>query len=182
MSILSSLAKLIKGILRSVLKFVRKVFSALAPILLIAAFVFYAPAIGAWLGAQGAPAFLVNAINFVGQAAPYVADAFTWVWSGAQNLASTAWNAFKGAELQTKMMVLTGTAAAIAPEETAELVGEVIDTVVDIGTSIGGAVGSALFDSPIGLAVGALGLWFLFARGKDKTTIKLETGNDASPA
>jgi hypothetical protein len=114
----------------------------------------------------------------------FVAIAFSAVWAawafsalGPTSAVYTAFSAFAGLEWTGCLLLATGVAYLIAPTE----VGEVIsDTVVfagevlgDVASAAAGAVGSlvsGLLNSPGGILVLGLGLWWLL-RDKSESAV-----------
>jgi phage-related protein len=176
MSILSSLGKLLKKIVSKILDLVKEIFKKIWPLILVIAIIYFAPVLAGYLGSAGAPAFLTNAFTWVGaNVTPLVTSGLSSLWSGASTLISNGWSAFKAASMSTKLSVLSGAAALIAPEETAEFIGEAAEFVVDTATGIVGSVAGALFSNPWVLVGGAVALYFLLR--KNKTEITMEPSN-----
>jgi Ca2+/Na+ antiporter len=169
---LSSLVKLIKKIISKIIDLVKEIFKKLWPLLLIIAIVFFAPAIAGFLGSIGAPQFLVSAFTWVGSTVtPILTSGLSALWSGATSIASSGWSAFKAASMSTKLALVTGASALIAPEETAEFIGDAAEFVADTAVGIVGAIASGILSNPLILVGGALALWLLFRNKKQEVVI-----------
>lgn len=157
MSIVSAIWNLIKKIFSAVLGWLSDIFGKYFLIILALVIIWFAPMISAWLVSVGAPAFMVAAVDAIAVLTPYLQTAGQWLWKGGSSMLTSAWQAFKGAEVGTQAAIVLGAAAAIAPEETAVLLGEVVDTA---GTLLGAVASS----SRLGwLAVG-IGAYLFFFR------------------
>lgn len=160
MSIISAIWNLIKKIFSAVLGWLSDIFGKYFLIILALVVIWFAPVISAWLASVGAPAFMVTAFDAIAVLTPYAQTAGQWLWTGGSSMLSGAWQAFKGAEVGTQAAIVLGAAAAIAPEETAVLIGEVVDTA---DTLVGAVASSSLFGW---LAVG-VGAYLLFFRNSN---------------
>lgn len=163
-NILSSLWRLIKAIIKKIFSWIADLFGDWFLVLLLIVLIFVAPYIAAWLTSVGAPAFLVTAFEVLALATPYLTTALTWLWEGGSSILGFAWDAFKGAETGTKLAIVAGTAALIAPEETSALAEDALELASDVvGTGVGVLAGTIL-SNPLGLAAAAGLIWWFFLR------------------
>lgn len=165
MSLLGALFKLIKKIIGAIIKFIKKYLVIILLIIVICCAIYFAPAIAAWLGSVGAPAWMTTAFQWVGT---YITPAFTtWVgylWDGVSAISNKAWTAFSNARTGTQLAVATGLAAAIAPEETAAVIAEAGELAGDVV----GSVVSGLLSSPGGLILAGAAIWYFFFKDKSR--------------
>lgn len=165
MGLLSAIGRLFKAIFAKLMKLIKTIFKKFWWVLLIVAIIWFAPAIAAFLTANGAPAFLVSAFNGVATLTPYLQSAVSWLGSSGGSVLDKAWTGFKALEFSTQLAVVGGAAALIAPEETMEVISETVSLAGDMVGAVVGAASSAL--GP--LLLGAVGLYFLFFRKKSET-------------
>lgn len=163
MGLLDSIGRLIKKIISVVFKFIKKIFGKFFLLLLILVIIWFAPYLAGFFAGIGAPAFIVTAFETIALLTPYLVSAVTWLWEGGSSLVSSAWTAFKGAEVGTQASIVMGAAALIAPEETAAVIRDAVDLVADAAITVGGA----LLKSPwvIGL-IGVAGYLLFFSGSK----------------
>lgn len=174
MSFLNSLASWFKAIFRSIFKFITKLLKTLWPIILVAALIYFAPAISSWLVSSGAPTWLSGAFGWVGTSVtPLLTSAVSGIWSGTTALAGSAWTAFKAASLTTQLMVLGATAALIAPDETAAVISDAVTTVAGVVSDVASTVGTTIATTSIAgiplwlWGVGGLAAYFILtSKGK----------------
>lgn len=178
MGLFSAIAKLFRAIIKAIVNFVKKYWKIILMIVLIVVAIYFAPAIAGWLTSVNAPSFLVTGMQWVGA---NITPMLTSGWAGVTELAGQAWNAFSAASIGTKAAIVTGLSAAIAPEETAEVLKEA-------GALTGGLItglASGLLSSPVGLVIAGVCAWLLF-RGKSKDNDKqgkeVRNGEDAYQA
>lgn len=158
MGVLSSIGRLFKAIWKAIVDFVKKYFWIILLIILIVCAIYFAPLIAGWLTSVGAPTWLSSAFTWIGT---NITPLLSMAWEGITTIAGYAYDAFSASSIGTKASLVLGAAAAIAPEETAELIGSVGELAFD---GIGAVVGGVL-NSPIGLPVVAfLAWWFLFRK------------------
>jgi hypothetical protein len=74
--------------------------------------------------------------------------------------------------MSTKLALVTGASALIAPEETAEFIGDAAEFVADTAVGVIGAVASGILSNPIILIGGAIALWLLLRDKKDRVVIE----------
>lgn len=177
MSLLGALFKLIKKIIGAIIKFIKKYLVIILLIIVICCAIYFAPAIAAWLGSVGAPTWMATAFQWAGT---YVTPTFTtWVgylWDGVSAISNKAWTAFSNARTGTQLAIATGLSAAIAPDETAEVIAEAGELAGDVV----GSVASGLLSSPGSLILAGLGVWYFFFRGKEDDPKTPQTGQSAS--
>lgn len=168
MSIFSSLGKLLKAIFTKLLTLIKKILKAIWPILLIAAIIYFAPAAVGFLTSAGAPAWLTGSFQWIAtNLTPGLMSGLEWLTSGAGSLLSKGWTAFKGLELGTQLAIVGGAAAAIAPEETADVLEEAGKTVGEVTGAVASGIGSALFSSPWVLLAAGVAVWYFFIRDEN---------------
>lgn len=164
MGILSAIGRLFKAIWNAIVNFIKKYFWIILLIIIIVCVVYFAPLIAGWLTSVGAPTWLSTAFTWIGA---NITPLLSTAWSGITAVAGGAWDAFASASIGTKAAIVLGAAAAIAPEETAALIGEAGQFVGDtIGTVVTGFV-----SSPFGLAVAAGLVWWFFFRKKENDVL-----------
>lgn len=171
MGLFSAIAKLFRAIIKAIVNFVKKYWKIILMIVLIVVAIYFAPAIAGWLTSVNAPSFLVTGMQWAGaNLTPMLASG----WSGVTQLAGSAWNAFSAASIGAKAAIVTGLAAAIAPEETAEVLKEAGALTGELVTGLA----SGLLSSPVGLIVAGVFAWLLL-RGDGKSS---EDSNQAKEA
>lgn len=168
MSILNSIWNLIKSVFKKLLSFISKILKDLWPLLLICAVIWFAAPIAGYLTSIGAPQFLVTAIETLGMATPMLTSAVTWLTTGVGSLATSAWASYASLELGTQLMIATGVAAAIAPDETSALITDVAHTVTDVVGDVASGVSDSLFGGNFWLyAALGVGAYLLITSRKD---------------
>jgi hypothetical protein len=171
---LSSLGKLLKKIVSKLLDFIKKILKNLWPLLILVAIVFFAPLAAAWLASVGAPTFLTTAFTWVGaNVTPLLSTALSSLWAGGKAVVGAAYSAFSAASTSTKLSLVGGAAALLAPEETAEFISEVGEYVAETATTVLGGIVGTLVSNPIILIGGGLLLWWFLSRD-DKETIYVQ--------
>lgn len=165
MGLFSSLFKLIKAIIKKIVAAVKKLVKAIWPLLLIVAAVYFAPVIGSFFTSVGMPSIGAFFTSTVGSLTAPMTGWLSSLWGGVTSLAGTAWTAFKGLEFGTQLAAVTGAAALLAPEETADVISEVGVVVGDVVGELVGGVASGL-PTWVWLA-GAVTLFLLFSRRKE---------------
>lgn len=172
MGILSALWDLIAKIFDSIFSWLGDLLGDWFLVILIIVAIWFAPVIATWLTSVGAPGFLVSAFQTLAVATPWVQSAGAWLWKGGASLLSSAWSGFKALDVGTQAAIVLGAAAAIAPEETEQLLTEAVDLATDIVTNTGGAVLGALSKSPAAWIIGGIAAWFLFFHDKDNKGVE----------
>lgn len=176
MSVFSSLFKLIGAIVRKIVKAVVDFIKKYWWIIVIVALIYFAPAIGTYLLANGMTT-LGTAFTTIGTSVtPLLVDGVAALWEGVSGAAGWAGKAFGALSLGEQAAIVTGAAALIAPEETADLLGEVADVLIDTAGSLLSALG---IGPGVLIAVAAgLGLWWFMSKGKDDTVVMIQDRND----
>lgn len=141
MGLLSSIWNLIKRIVKKIIDVVKKVLKALWPLILVVAAIYFAPAIGAWFNSAGFTT-LGGWFTSIGTSiTPTLVGWLDSAWAGVASLGASTWTAFKGLSLGTQAAIVTGAAAVLAPDETADVISDVGTIVGEVGGSlIGGAI------------------------------------------
>lgn len=164
----ASIGRLIKKIFKAIFKFIAKLIKALGPLLLILAVIWFAPAIAGWLTSVGAPSFLTTSFSYLATTVtPLLQTAVSWLGSTVGRGATALWSSFSDAKLGTQLSILGGAAALIAPDEFGEVIQDAADLASDVIGTVAGAVGSSIFNSPVGVAAIAAGLYFLVGRERN---------------
>jgi hypothetical protein len=172
---LSSLGKLLKKVLSKLMDFIKKILKKLWPLLIIIAIIYFAPLTAGYLSSIGAPSFLTSTFTWVaGNVTPLLSTTLSSLWSGGKALLGSAYSAFGAASTSTKLSLLSGAAALLAPEETAEFIGDVGSYIADTATTVLGAIAGTLFSNPIILIGGGLALWWLLSSKDSKETIYVQ--------
>lgn len=164
MGLLSSLGKLLKAIIRAIVNFVKKYLLVIILIVLIVCAIYFAPLIAGWLTSVGAPTWLSTAFTWVGA---NITPLLSVAWDGVAALGQAAWSAFSGASIGTKAAIITGISAAIAPEETTQVLTDVGELAAD---SVGSLL-SGVASSPVGLVAIGVCAWWLFFRKKEPVVV-----------
>lgn len=173
MSVLGSIFKWIGALLKKVVSMVGKVLKKIWPILLLIAVIYFAPFLTGYLTSIGAPGFLTSALSAVAtNVTPLLTSAIAYVSSGAATVGSTAWAAFKTAEISTQAALVLGTSLLIAPEETAGLIGDAANAVGEVVGQVGGGLVSGVF--------GGSGTLMLFALGAAAYFLLFPSNNERS--
>lgn len=151
--IITKIIDWIKALFKAIWKFLKELFKALLPIiLLVAALYFLGPMLGTWL--QGIPGmgWLGNfLVGFPGMVQGFLGSIWGWVQSG--------WTWFTQLEFGTKALVLLGAGLVLAPEETTELLVAVAEGAVGL---VGSVIGSLLTSSPVAvLLIGVAAFWLI---------------------
>lgn len=169
MSILSSLWKVIKKIVSTIVKFIMKIIKKFWwVILIIACIYFLGPYLLTYMSSVGAPAWLTTLATTVVNG---VSSGLTWVGSLFMSGWSSLSTAAAGWSLQTWATIAGSAAMLLAPEETGDLLGEIGGAIIDVGA---------------GLLSGGLGTWLLvgvaayvgyrwLTKDDNDTTIQMET-------
>lgn len=166
----AALWKVIKRIFTAIFEWIRDFLKEFWWILLIIAIIYFAPAIIGWLTANGAPSFVITAMEGISVLTPYVTSAVQWVWGMVSSGATSAWTAFKGLELGQQAAILFGAAALLAPEETAAVVSAAVDMAAGVVETVVGAAASGLGSSGLGmLLLGGAALWFFATSGSEES-------------
>lgn len=176
MGVLSSIGRLFKAIWKAIVKFIKKYWLLIVAIILIVCLIYFAPLIAGWLTSVGAPTWLSTAFTWVGA---NITPLLSTAWSGITALAGGAWDAFASASIGTKTALLLGAAAAIAPEETADLIADVATFAGEVAGDVLGAAVGGLASSPLGFAVLAgLGIWLFMGSGSSGEKAPIITATD----
>lgn len=170
MSILSSILDWIKAVFKKLVEFIVDFIKKYWVLIAIVAIIWFAPAIGAYLGSIGAPSFITSAFTWIGATVtPVLISGLTASWAWVSAGATSAWAAFAGASLVTQAAIVIGAGVLLAPEETAELISETAELAAELITTVVGAVASGTGISSA-LAIGGIGLlayWFFIGRSSD---------------
>lgn len=134
MGLLSRLWKkllaLFKRVFKKVASFVKKYWYLIVAVLII----WFAPQISAWLIAQGAPSFLVTAVQSLVPASEWLHTASAAIWKlGAKAFTKVGLD-WETMALGTKCAVIAGGAFLLAPEETEDLFKEVASSAAKAAT------------------------------------------------
>lgn len=167
MSIFSSLFKVVKKVISKVISTLKKIFKKIWPLLLIVAIIYFAPAIAGFFTSAGFTGIGGIFSSIATNITPALTSFLSSAWSGIGSVASSAWAGFQSLGMGTQLAVVSGAAALIAPEETAQLVTEIGTTVGDTAGTIIGAVGKAL-PGWIWIGLGGLAVWALWPASDEK--------------
>lgn len=144
MGLFSSLFKLIKAIIKKIVAAVKKIVKAIWPLLLIVAAIYFAPVVGSFFSSIGMPSIGTFFSTTVGSLTAPVGSWLSSLWGGVTSLGGSAWAAFKSLELGTQIAAVTGAAALLAPEETADVIAEVGTVIGDVAGTLVGGVASGI--------------------------------------
>lgn len=159
------ISKIVSRILKAIVAFVKKFWF----IILIIAVIYFAPFLLTQLVAAGAPTWMTTAASWVATTlTPSVVSGVGWLASGAKTMGSSAWAAFADLGMGTQLALASGVAAAVAPEEFADLVTEAANLASDVVGTVVGAVTGSFLSSPIGIVAIAAGAIWLLGTGDDE--------------
>lgn len=162
MSVISSLTDWIRAVVEKIVDTIVEFVKEYWVVLLAIAIIAYAPAIGAYLSANGFPA-LGAAFSWVGTT---ITPVLSTVWEGVAAFATPAWEAFAAAGLGTKLALVAGAMALITPEEASEVLTEAVDFVAELAADVIGGVISATGILP--WIIGGVGLWWYLGSDKEE--------------
>jgi hypothetical protein len=156
MSLADSILDWIKAVIEKIIAFITNFIEDYWLVLLAIVLICYAPGIGSWLTTNGF-ASLGAAFTWVGATVtPYVLGTLSTIWGGVAAVGV----AFAEAGLGTKLAVVAGAMALIAPEEATAVIEEAVDLAADVVGTVVGAVVKATNILPF--ILGGFGLYLLF--------------------
>lgn len=120
---------LFRRIFRKIAHFIKKYWYLIVAVLIV----WFAPQISAWLIAQGAPSFLVTAVQSLVPASEWLHTAAAAVWKLGAKLFVNVGLDWETMALGTKCAVIAGGLFLIAPDETKALFAEVANSAVKYG-------------------------------------------------
>lgn len=167
-NILSSLWKLIKKIFKVIIDFISNILGDWWLLILVIAVIWFAPAIAVWLAGMGAPSWCVAAFEAISVLTPTITSWGTAIWNGVSGAAGSAWTTFGQLTAGQQAAVALGASAALAPDETAEVLADVGNIAGEVIGSVVGGLSSTPLGSMILVGLGVWAVFYLFGGGKDK--------------